>query len=67
MIIPLELSESELIAYKDTLYAKAKSGEKDFHSLLEIICCHIVQKVGKNTKVYIKPNGKQYLEILESH
>ena len=39
MIIPLELSESELIAYKDTLYAEAKSGKKDFHSLLEVICC----------------------------
>lgn len=39
MIIPLELSESELITYKDTLYAKAKSGKKDFHSLLEVICC----------------------------
>lgn len=39
VITPLELSEKELRCYKDNLYQEALSGNRNFHSLLEVILC----------------------------
>lgn len=39
IIVPSELSETELISYKDNLYEEASKGVREFHNLMEVICC----------------------------